>query len=308
MKLWVGVTDNDWYHFLAEQQPDEVNFWRPGGGGFGAINKYEPFLFKLHSPYNFITGGGFYVRSTQLPLSLAWDVFEEKNGTETYEEFYQKIHGYRESRGTMAPNPVIGCIVLTQPFFFPEEQWIPVPGDWSPNIVQGKTYDTQEPFGAQLWDDVQHRLQELPIEDSRVPVREQPRYGEEYTTRPRLGQGGFRIEVIVAYHRKCAMTSEKALPVLQASHIKPYADSGPHEIQNGLLLRADLHILFDQGYLTVTEDHFIEASKHMKEDFDNGEDYLELHGQNLITLPDNTVEHPSPKYLTWHNENVYLSR
>ena len=70
MKIWVGVTDNDWHHYLAELQPDEVNFWRPGGGGFRAIDSYEPFLFKLHSPYNYIVGGGFFIRHTELPLSL----------------------------------------------------------------------------------------------------------------------------------------------------------------------------------------------------------------------------------------------
>jgi putative restriction endonuclease len=154
---------------------------------------------------------------------------------------------------------------------------------------------------------VQLRLQDIPIEERKATVSETNRYGEEYTVKPRLGQGGFRVEVIEAYHRKCAMTGEKALPVLQASHIKPYAKSGPHDIKNGLLLRADLHILFDQGYLTVTKDHHIEASKEMKEDFDNGEDYLKLHGQNLITLPDNTFDRPSPEFLEWHNENIYLS-
>ena len=228
MKIWVGVTDNEWFHFLAELQPDEVNFWRPGGGGFGAVDKYEPFLFKLHSPYDFIVGGGFFVRTTQLPLSLAWDVFEEKNGTQTYEDLYQKIQGYRESRGTMTPNPMIGCIVLTQPFFFPEKDWIPIPENWSPNIVQGKTYSTENPIGARLWDQVQLRLQNITLEESKKAVSEKQRYGKETSYLPRLGQGAFRVEVLEAYQRKCAMTGEKALPVLQASHIKPYSKSGPH--------------------------------------------------------------------------------
>ncbi|MFC2031493.1 hypothetical protein ACFLWA_12305 [Chloroflexota bacterium] len=37
MKFFVGVTDNDWYKFLAELRPDELNFWRPRGGAFRAI-------------------------------------------------------------------------------------------------------------------------------------------------------------------------------------------------------------------------------------------------------------------------------
>ena len=307
MKIWVGVTDNDWYHYLAELQPDEVNFWRPGGGGFQAIEPYEPFLFKLHSPYNYIVGGGFFIRHTELPLSLVWDVFEHKNGVETYEELYQKILQYRESSETMTPNPIIGCSVLTQPFFFPEEDWIPVPEDWSPNIVQGKTYNTEKAHGARLWDQVELRLQSLPIELEKDEVAERPRYGKGYLAKPRLGQGGFRVEVIEVYQRRCAISGEKVLPVLQASHIKPYARSGPHRVQNGLLLRVDLHILFDQGYLTITEDHRVEASRKMREDFDNGKEYLRLQGQPLVNLPGNRDLQPSDQYIQWHQNNVFLT-
>ncbi len=259
----------------------------------------------MHSPYNFIVGGGFFVRSTELPLSLAWDVFLENNGAETQEDFYQKIKHYRDQSGSMTPNPIIGCIVLTQPFFFPEKDWIPIPEDWATNIVRGRIYDTEDVIGNRLWDQIQIRLKDIPIESGKTAVADKPRFGEEYLVRPRLGQGGFRVVVTDAYNRKCAMTGEKALPVLQASHIKPYAKSGPHDIQNGLLLRADLHILFDQGYLTVTKDHNIEASNQMKDDFGNGKDYLKLHGLQLNTLPSNFEELPSPEYLTWHQDNVY---
>ena len=118
MKFWVGVTDNDWFEFLSELKPDEVNFWRPGGGHLRAIKYLEPFLFKLKSPHNHIAGGGFFVRSTELPISLAWDVFEEKNGAADYETFFDKITNIR---GEYNPNPIIGNLVITQPFFFPKE-------------------------------------------------------------------------------------------------------------------------------------------------------------------------------------------
>ena len=81
MKFYVGVTDNKWFEFLASRKPDEVNFWRPGGTGtFKAIPPGGPFLFKLHSPHNFIAGGGYFVSHSNLPLSLAWDAFGDKNG------------------------------------------------------------------------------------------------------------------------------------------------------------------------------------------------------------------------------------
>jgi putative restriction endonuclease len=308
MELYVGVTDNDWFRFLSERQPDEVNFWRPGGGSFWALDKWEPFLFKLHSPLNYIVGGGFFVKFALLPLSFAWEVFEEKNGAPDYGTFYDQIRQYRAPRGTMEPDPDIGCIVLTGPFFFERDDWIPVPEDWHPNIVQGKGYDTRQPAGARLWEQVQMRLQKYPVvpaEEKKVPVRERPRYGDEYLVRPRLGQGGFRVEVTEAYGRRGAMTGERILPVLQASHIKPYAESGPHDVQNGLLLRADLHILFDRGYVTVTRDHRVEASKRLKEEFDNGEEYYRMHGRRLEILPGSEDEMPAPQFIDWHNDHVF---
>jgi hypothetical protein len=52
MRSYVGVTDGDWYRFLAARPAGaEVNFWRPGGGrGFHAITPGEPFFFKSHYP------------------------------------------------------------------------------------------------------------------------------------------------------------------------------------------------------------------------------------------------------------------
>ncbi|MDD5603865.1 MAG: HNH endonuclease signature motif containing protein, partial [Eubacteriales bacterium] len=68
---------------------------------------------------------------------------------------------------------------------------------------------------------------------------------------PRLGQGGFRVVITEAYQRRCAITGEKTLPVLEASHIRPYSEEGPHLASNGILLRQDYHTLFDRGYITI---------------------------------------------------------
>jgi putative restriction endonuclease len=74
MKIWVGVTDKNWFEYLMRLGPDEVNFWQPSGTrNFRVLQPGEPFLFKLHSPYNFIVGGGYFVRYSALPASLAWD-------------------------------------------------------------------------------------------------------------------------------------------------------------------------------------------------------------------------------------------
>jgi putative restriction endonuclease len=117
-----------------------VNFWRPGGQSFAALSPGELFLFKLKAPFNAIAGGGFYVRYIQLPLSLAWDVFGLKNGAADYRTFRQRLINLRSDRHS---NPQIGCIILTSPFFFREDEWIEIPNSFAKNIVSGKTYDTQ---------------------------------------------------------------------------------------------------------------------------------------------------------------------
>ena len=53
MKYYVGVTDTDWFEYLASIKPDEVNFWNPGGRAFKAINTGDLFLFKNKYPVSF---------------------------------------------------------------------------------------------------------------------------------------------------------------------------------------------------------------------------------------------------------------
>jgi len=311
MKFWIGVTSNEWFAFLAARQPDEVNFWQPSGGAFRAIEPGAPFLFKLHSPQNYIVGGGFFVRYSLLPISLAWTVFGTKNGAPDFTSFRDSIMRYRGRNDPLERDPVIGCAVLTSPFFFNQNDWIPQPRDWSPNIVRGKTYDTDEPIGAHIWEAVSLRLtlsRLVPVEQTKDAVwtlEQQGRYGPAYPFRPRLGQGAFRVAVTEAYQRRCAVTGERTLPVLEAAHIKPYAESGPHALGNGLLLRSDLHILFDRGYMTVTDGYRVEVSRAIKDEYENGRDYYALHGQSLQSMPDVVQEQPSPEFVRWHNEHVY---
>lgn len=101
-----------------------------------------------------------------------------------------------------------------------------------------------------------------------------------------------------AYARSCAVTHEHSLPALEASHIQPYAKNGPHEVRNGVLLRADLHRLFDQGYVTITPEYRLEVSPRLKLDYQNGRSYYPLHG-SLVSLPAAVDDAPRADYLRW---------
>jgi len=305
MNFYIGITDNTWFNNLRFLNPDEVNFWQPGGKAhFRALAPGELFLFKLHSPHDYIVGGGFFAHNSILPVSLAWQAFEQKNGANTYQEMKALISKHRQSTSAFEDYD-IGCIILTEPFFWDEDKWLPLPADWKPNIVQGKTYDISGEIGKKLWDEVQSRLQaRSDIQHDPRPDEHRDRYGPEITYRPRLGQGGFRVIVTDAYERRCAVTQERVLPALEAAHIKPYADSGPHDIGNGILLRSDIHHLLDSGYVTISSDYHFEVSKRIKEDFDNGEEYNKLHG-NKILLPSRQIDYPSQDFIKWHNKNMY---
>ena len=192
--------------------------------------------------------------------------------------------------------------MLVQPFFFERKDWMPLP-NWAPNIVKGQTYDTETTEGAWLWNAVQERLQNKAINDLVAePAAEYggPRYGELFLTRARLGQGSFQILVGEAYQKRCAITGESTLPVLEAAHIQSYAEGGPHRISNGMLLRSDFHKLFDAGLVTVTPELRIRVSDRIKEQWYNGKAYYRLHDQPLAVLPKLTSQQPDPEFLRWH--------
>lgn len=308
MRIYVGVTDFNWFQKLISlSNLDEVNFWQPGGNRqFNVLKKGEMFLFKLHSPKNFIVGGGFYAYSNILPLSLAWDSFEEKNGVNSIEEMRTRTEYYRKQKHSLIEDYSIGCILLEEPFFFTEKEWLPIPNDWKANIVQGKTYDTNESIGRTLWDEVRVRLKgQRYLVDQQPGSSDDRRYGQPTLIKPRLGQGSFRVIVTDIYQRRCAITQERTLPVLEAAHIKPFKANGPHDIGNGVLLRSDLHKLLDKGYMTISFEHHLEVSRRIREEFENGRDYYALHGRKLI-LPQSPEFWPKDEYLQWHSEHIYL--
>jgi putative restriction endonuclease len=300
MKFFIGVTDHGWYDYLSRISPDEVNFWRPGGGIFSSLETGGPFLFKLKYPENKIAGGGFFIRSIQLPLSFAWDAFGDKNGTQEKTELLKKINSLRDNPQS---DPRIGCTILNQPFFFPKEKWIPAPKSWSGNIVTGKMYDTSEPDSLELWNEILIRLNDS--NTTMKQVNDQVSLtGKAYLVNTRIGQGAFKVLVTNAYNNICAITGEKALPVLQAAHILPYSQNGPNKINNGLLLRSDLHILFDRGYVTITDDYKVEVSRRIREEFNNGKNYYALHGKSIY-LPVMKDDHPEKTFIDWHNSNIF---
>ncbi len=260
VSLYIANTDNDWFDYLSSKpNVAEVNFWKPGGSGFGAIQSGELFVFRLKSPRNKIGGFGVFSNASVLPIQLAWDTFREANGVPSYEELRAAIAKYR-SNEFVGPTTNIGCRILVEPIFLPESQWIDLPRSWSGNIVGGKRYSTDQVEGLDLWDRLQLLLTTT-VHNAVGFSESVHRFGKPTLIVPRLGQGAFRIAVMEAYGRQCAMSDGKVLPALDAAHIKPYSDGGAHKKSNGILLRKDIHCVFDAGYATVDTDLRFVVSK-----------------------------------------------
>jgi putative restriction endonuclease len=242
----------------SEAEPDgplasEYNTHRDSMGSWSSLSRCE------------IALSGIFAYANALQCSLAWEAFRESNGASAAHEMRARIARYRRADPGDRSDFEIGCRILTQPFFLAERDWILVPTNWSPNIVSFETYNTGNADGLALWEAVNDRLGRL--QDASVPS-EQARFGEPQLIRPRLGQGAFRVLVTDIYRRRCAVTQERTLPALEAAHIRPFGDGGEHDARNGLLLRRDIHSLFDAGYVTVTPDLRFEVSRRIREEFE----------------------------------------
>lgn len=112
----------------------------------------------------------------------------------------------------------------------------------------------------------------------------------------REGQPTFRRKLIAAYQGKCAVTGCPVQVLLEAAHIIPYAGAWHTRAQHGLLLKADIHTLFDRGLLWVDSELKVRISEQITET-----EYGELDGRNL-RLPKDKRDWPLEKHLASHRQ------
>lgn len=316
MKTFVGVTDKAWADFLAQRPHlDEINFWRPSGRNFIALSPGDLFLFKTKKPHDRVVGGAVFSGFAPVPLSEAWAAFREGNGRGTHQEVREAINGYRaKTKMPLAEDPLIGCIMLRDPVFLPGEETFAPPPNWPYSAVQGKGYEdiTGHEHAGYFAPIAERILEQRPseiLDEERNAVAATweysgPMFGEARPTRRRMGQEAFKLALLDSYAGRCAVTHQDVRPVLEAAHIHPVAAGGLHRLDNGLLLRSDVHRLFDLGYLSVTPELKIRISPRLHEDFSEAAEYDALNDR-LLTLPEEEEEHPSRDALEWHFSTVF---
>lgn len=305
MNLYVGLTDRDWWEYVARTRPVEANFWRPRDTReFRSLRPGDLFLFKLRKEHGGqIVGGAYFVRQWNLTPEVAWDAFEGDNGVATREEFFARLGGL----GGRGGGREIGCLLLSEPFSLTQPFEVP---DWPPSTVQGKTYDVASTEGASIFDAVRGqglRVGEL-FGDRVAQVRspyDEPTEGGQHPVRTRIGQGEFRLRTLENYRYTCAVTGEHTVPALEAAHILPVARRGRHRLDNGLCLRADVHRLFDRGLIAITPEYRIIISREIGELYLNGKPYYIHDGAELRALPEHPSAQPDRAALAAHVESRF---
>lgn len=139
-----------------------------------------------------------------------------------------------------------------------------------------------------------------------------PEDAEENFSRIRsrgVGQPLFRKALLKVYKRRCAITGLSFEEALDAIHIVPWSECEPRDrfnIKNGLLLSKLHHKLFDEGYITLSDDYRIvyydpQMQKRAYTQYDKSI-IGDLHGKK-ISLPDNQSHHPGEKFIKVHNHS-----
>jgi putative restriction endonuclease len=290
----IANTDPNWFSYLKKAAPREVNFWRPGAPPT-KIAPGTPWFFKLRNTTR-IVGCAFFAAYSVMPLKMAWETFGQANGVPDFNSFVRVIASLRHAPTTAISE--VGCAALVDPVYFStavecERMYGPIRGQ-----------DTRDTDGAELWNALVQAMNRSQADYGISPLVLPGGRGAATLIRPRLGQSSFRTAVLSAYGRRCTITGERTLPVLEAAHIRPFAEAEEHDVRNGLLMRSDLHSLFDAGLVTVQSDLRVHVSSQIRERYENGRDYYALEGR-LIRLPSNKREHPLTEYLDYHSSTIF---
>lgn len=119
----------------------------------------------------------------------------------------------------------------------------------------------------------------------------------------RQGQTKFRNELLEVYKYKCCMTNCDVPAALEACHIYPYMGPKTNHIQNGIILRADLHTLYDKGLIYIDKKYTI----HLDDKLKISSQYNFLDGEEIKNLPKNQKQRPSIDAIEYKLKEVNLN-
>lgn len=293
----IAPTDIDWFNFLKSNVVhEEINFWTPTPWNVKRLKRGDKFYFMLKSPIRKIGGYGHFKYYDNLTATEAWNRFGNGNGVTSLTELVSRCSKYVQKNSILDclnDNPIIGCIVLENAIFFDEEKYFSPEQykiSFPPQVVKMKYFE----------DDFLNQIEygDIKYTDFNL-VNEQKVSYKVSKNKDRKGQSLFRLSVLEAYQFECAITGERCRDILEGAHIQHYINDCSNHIQNGIVLRVDLHRLFDAGLITIDSDYRVLVSPLLKSDY-----YLSYH-EKEIRLPNNKILYPSQKALEYHRTFVF---
>ena len=298
-KFAIAPTDIDWFEYLKSNAvSDMLNFWTPTPWNIKQLKEGDIFYFLLKSPIRKIGGYAKFMKYENLLAREAWDRYGRGNGVKNFNELVLRATKYATKNSqTFIPtdNPRIGCIILSNYYFFNEDEYfVPEDKGWEfpSQIVKLKYFSVYD-------DKIFPQIRNGNAKETFSLVDEQNKKKHMVIRSDRKGQQKFRLEVLNAYKNKCSISGETCKDVIEAAHIQEYINVQSNHIQNGLPLRVDLHVLFDAGLITITTDYKVKVSSQLKSD-----EYKKFNDKK-INLPEKADYYPSAEALNLHNKIVF---
>ncbi|MBY6259698.1 HNH endonuclease [Phytobacter diazotrophicus] len=177
----------------------------------------------------------------------SWKANEKSNDKRMAREFFLFLenYGYLNSR----PSQSERGNNLTQEFYLT---------DYQHSLAKSLLNSPEISYKSIAFDNVVSKLAET------TEVIARKRVMTEITLRPK--QAEFRKKLMKAYSGKCLLSNASISEVLQACHIIPVKNNGDDAVENGFILRSDLHLLYDSGHIKICEDGKVVLSDYLRQD------------------------------------------
>lgn len=282
----ISPTDKNWFDFLKSAELNSyVNFWTPTPWNIKKLKKGNRLYFMLKSPIRKIGGFGEFVEYKNMMTADAWKEFGYRNGRTSRIEFIDSIQNYIDKNsdkfGGKAINAAtyeIGCIVLNNCEFWDEPQFLKPENfnvDFATQVVTIKYFDEFDPFTKVI------------DEDDDFKIVSETRNDKLGLIKIRDGQSKFKGKILRAYNNKCCVTGETIPELLEAAHIQEYRNKESNHVQNGLLLRVDIHRLYDNRLIFIDKNYVVHISNLI-----TSTEYRQYNGR-VINLPSALSDYPS---------------
>lgn len=258
-------TTRAWFDELSRLRLNRVAFWQPTPAQPGQIGLGERWYFKeLGAPQ--ILGYGEFAGWERLSITDLFERYDAACGYRTVDELLSALRIVNPSAGAQTE---IGNIILENFTPFGEPISLQTLGLQDLSVRFAYLSDA-DPIASYIGG----QRPNAPVTEFSLRNEDQARRAAA-SRKVRIGQDDFRERLILRYGPICAFTGLQLVQTLQAAHIQPYVDEKSNHIRNGLLLRADMHRLFDLGLMTLTIDLRIRVSNRI---INLDADVRDLHG------------------------------